>query len=365
MSEKILQVDTKEPSNENEYLNRVLENAFDFLESGINQFETQPKYSVINFCSGIELILKARLMHEHWSLIVQGEPDLKSFKAGDFKSTNFKKLILKINSVTNDNISNNIKKCFDDLSDHRNKLMHFFHEATISGAPKEIRKEIALEQHNAWMFLKELFNKWSLIFAPYDKKILSLDFLMRDQKRQSYLKEKFEEVKAEIENEMKLGAVYKNCDSCGYLSSKETKLTDMLFEYRCKVCERTEPQIKFICPHCGSLIELNDYDITNSNFACENCEKEINKDFVVKILDTYSTEPKDVFDRHSINCPDCSSRDSVVIHGDYYICTECLSFSENVEYCEWCSEGQLGGKLECSFYDGCNFCDGRKGWRDD
>lgn len=351
-------------NNSQIFLEYLLKNAFDFLETGINQFETQPKYSVINFCSGIELVLKARLLHEHWSLIVQGEPDLKSFKTGNFKSTNFKNLILKINNVTNDNISINVKKCFDNLSDHRNKIMHFFHEANIPNSPKEIRKEIALEQHNAWIFLKELFNKWSFIFATYDKRILTLDVLMRDQKRQSYLKEKFEEIKDKIEEEIKLGKAFKICDSCGYLSSKETKLTEVLFEYRCMVCERTEPQIKLPCP-CGQLFEINDYAISNSSFNCDYCDIEITKDSIVQELDTYSTDPKDLYDRDVINCAYCSSKDSVINHENYYVCTECLSFSENVEYCEWCGEGQLGEHLECSFYDGCSFCDGRKGWKDD
>ncbi len=365
MLENIVKVDAEEPSKENEYLNRVLENAFDFLETGIKQFETQPKYSVINFCSGIELILKARLMHEHWSLIVQSEPDLKSFKAGDFKSTNFKKLIPKINSVTNDNISSNIKRCFDNLSDHRNKIMHFFHEANIPQAPKGIRQEIALEQHNAWEFLKELFGKWKMIFGTYEKQILNLDALMRDQKRQAYLKEKFEEVKDEIEKEKVLGTVFKHCTSCGYPASKEKQLTDELFEYKCKVCERNEPVIKIPCPCCEELIEINDYDITDNTFSCEYCEEEIDKAELIKILDTDPTDFDNYDDRHPINCPYCGSRESVIRHNDYYICSECISYSKKVEYCEWCSEGQLGGTLECSFYDGCDFCDGRKGWKDD
>jgi len=34
--------------------------------------------------------------------------------------------------------------------------------------------------------------------------------------------------------------------------------------------------------------------------------------------------------------------------------------------CEWCNELQMGGgDLEFSFDSGCEFCDGRAGWRRD
>jgi len=63
-------------------------NAFDFLGRGIEEFDKAPKYSVIHFCAAVEMLLKARLMKEHWSLIVS-RPDqakLHSFIAGDFTS---------------------------------------------------------------------------------------------------------------------------------------------------------------------------------------------------------------------------------------------------------------------------------------
>ncbi|HIP71183.1 MAG TPA: hypothetical protein EYH05_07285, partial [Anaerolineae bacterium] len=51
-------------------LERLVENAMDFLSQSIEEFDGSPKYSVIHFHAAVELFLKARLMAEHWSLVV-------------------------------------------------------------------------------------------------------------------------------------------------------------------------------------------------------------------------------------------------------------------------------------------------------
>jgi hypothetical protein len=49
---------------------RLVANAIDFLRRAINEFKKDPKYSIIHFSAAVELLLKARLMAEHWSLVV-------------------------------------------------------------------------------------------------------------------------------------------------------------------------------------------------------------------------------------------------------------------------------------------------------
>jgi HEPN domain-containing protein len=46
-------------------LMHVIENAFDFLETAIEEFNEKPKYSILHFSTAVELFLKARLIHEH------------------------------------------------------------------------------------------------------------------------------------------------------------------------------------------------------------------------------------------------------------------------------------------------------------
>ena len=66
----------------------VVENAFDFFKKSLEEFDKEPKYSVIHFHAAVELIMKARLLWEHWTLIITRPEtaNLKSFRSGDFQS---------------------------------------------------------------------------------------------------------------------------------------------------------------------------------------------------------------------------------------------------------------------------------------
>jgi hypothetical protein len=66
----------------------LVENALDFLARSIEELRDRPKYSVIHFHAAVELFLKARLMSDHWSLIVtkRQEPDWEKFIKGEFQS---------------------------------------------------------------------------------------------------------------------------------------------------------------------------------------------------------------------------------------------------------------------------------------
>lgn len=81
-------------------------NAFDFLERGIAEFDKSPKYSVIHFCAAVEMLLKARLMKEHWSLIVSRpeQANRTKFLAGDFASVTLEEARARIRDVAGEDI---------------------------------------------------------------------------------------------------------------------------------------------------------------------------------------------------------------------------------------------------------------------
>jgi len=68
--------------------NELTESAFDFLEKSVDELEKHPKYSVIHFATAVELLLKARLMREHWTLVVERASDavLKDFLDGKLRT---------------------------------------------------------------------------------------------------------------------------------------------------------------------------------------------------------------------------------------------------------------------------------------
>src|SRR4051812_40197396 len=106
----------------------LVDNAVDFLETATNEFEERPKYSVIAFHSAVELFLKARLLHEHWSLVVSKNPDIGSFDDGDFQSVTFEEACQRLAKIVGSGLSDHALRSFNEIRKHRNKMVHFFHE---------------------------------------------------------------------------------------------------------------------------------------------------------------------------------------------------------------------------------------------
>jgi hypothetical protein len=67
----------------NDAFKKLCHSAFEFLERSVAEFEKEPKFALVHFSSGLELLLKARLLKEHWSLVVVGKADLKQFRSGE------------------------------------------------------------------------------------------------------------------------------------------------------------------------------------------------------------------------------------------------------------------------------------------
>ena len=82
----------------------------------------------VNFSSSIELFFKARLLKEHWSLILK-RPDkanISSFLEGEFQSVGINDTIKRLKNIAKESFSKDEVTCFEELRTHRNKLVHFF-----------------------------------------------------------------------------------------------------------------------------------------------------------------------------------------------------------------------------------------------
>ena len=131
---------------------QVVDNAVDFLEHSLAELEEAPKYSVIHFCSAIELFLKAKLMLEHWSLIDE-EPkraNLSKFRAGIFKSVSIDETIERLENIANVRIQKEGQRSFSHIREHRNKMVHFFHP-DYAGAAESTIQTIVIEQTKAYL----------------------------------------------------------------------------------------------------------------------------------------------------------------------------------------------------------------------
>lgn len=85
---------------------------------------------VIHFYTAVELFLKARLLAEHWSLVVakRQDPDLTRFELGDFQSVTLDEAADKLDKVLQSPLSSAELSQFRNMAKHRNRMVHFFHE---------------------------------------------------------------------------------------------------------------------------------------------------------------------------------------------------------------------------------------------
>jgi hypothetical protein len=133
--------------NAEHFFNLIATNAIEFFIASIKDFKSRPKYSVINFCSGLELILKARLLKEHWSLIMKRpeEAALSHFQNGDFISVSVDEALKRLANIGGDTFSQDETRCFKRLRDHRNKVVHFCHDAYSRKPDAKLLEEVAAE----------------------------------------------------------------------------------------------------------------------------------------------------------------------------------------------------------------------------
>ncbi len=180
-------------------LERLVENALDFLTRAISEFQGAPKYSIIHFSAAVEQFLKARLMAEHWSLVVSNrqEADWGKFTGGDFQSVTIYEAVSKLEKVARSGLSKEAYSAFDTIAKHRNRAIHFFHTAhTNTQAQKELQK-IAKEQLRAWFYLHRLLqNQWSNVFDPWLAQINSIEEQLKSYRE--FLSLVFEEVMPKI-----------------------------------------------------------------------------------------------------------------------------------------------------------------------
>ena len=334
-------------------------NAFDFLERAIAEFDKSPKYSVIHFCAAVEMLLKARLMKEHWSLIVS-KPDqanLAKFMAGDFASVTLEDARVRIRDVAGEDISDDAYASFRALANHRNKMVHFFHNGLESN--EKAKAQIVAEHCRSWFHLHRLLNRWNSYFHDFSGEIAHADRAMKGQRK--YLAAKFKALKSELDAARKAGHAPKTCSACDFDAAIPDALDDQIASLRCLVCDHVETQVEFDCPHCGEPIVI----ATEGYATCEHSEGRIKPEHLVDVLTKDVVGTKDYFETGlPANCGNCKGYHTVVERGDNHFCANCFDISNGIEQCQWCNEYNTGD-MEHSYSVSCNQCDAKVGWEKD
>ena len=342
---------------------RLVENAFDFLNYSIEEIEKRPKYSLIHFSAAVELLLKARLASEHWSLVVtqKQEADWQRFVNGDFRSVSLEEAAKKIDKIIRDGLTDRELRSFKDVAKHRNEVVHFFHKVNYEKNRAESVRKIVKQQLRAWYFLHRLLReKWKEFFEEWDEEILNIDKKLRQHK--VFLQVIFDEKKELIQMRENMGALFTSCSSCGFQAQEHIHKTDTPYTSECLVCGVIDFCLKINCFDCQSEVIF-----VNEGFSmCKFCQRHHNPDDVVDHLLRH--RPIDAAEVHMAirdgddswdlgNCSSCGSYHTVVRIGEDHVCANCLGRFDFMSRCEWCGEFNTGD-MEHSYVTGCNVCDG-------
>lgn len=351
--------------SKNDMFERLVENAFDFLDMSVSDIEQRPKYSIIHFHAALELILKARLMHEHWTLVISDnqKPDWNKFTSGNFQSVSLSTATERLDKVVQSGLTKQELQAFKDVTNHRNKVVHFFHEAHSDIDNKKNVQEIVKQQLSAWQFLHNLIGtRWKTVFSAWENELAVIDWKLRSLN--SYLQVVYDQKKEQIEILKKKGEKIRTCSSCGFESMHQTKADCLVEESTCLVCRHEEKCLTVPCSDCGK-----DVTFINEGFgSCTSCKKKYEPSDLVDILGdegaSYIAAKEGDNSWDLGHCSFCEGYETVVrTEADEFVCTSCLTVTESMGQCGWC-HSLNNGDLEFSFANGCVACDGRVGWGD-
>ncbi|NTH25684.1 hypothetical protein G6K83_11435 [Agrobacterium rhizogenes] len=351
--------------SEDELFRSLVKSAFEFLEKALSEFEKSAKFSTVHFATAIELFLKARLMKEHWSLLLDkpDQADKAGFFRGEAKTVAPEQAIERLRKIAGVTIPQHSRDVFVKIAQHRNKMVHFIHADDRADTP-QATAQIVAEQCEGWLSLRVLLESWSE-FDDFQQDIRNVGRQM--ERHREFLQAKFSSKAEVLKKHRDDGKRVVICPSCGFESVRLEDAHGLISPGSCVVCRYNGSEITLACPndHCAQEIKCNSYQGPPSE--CPHCESSIDEDFIAEALDTGEGVNYDnYYDHTDVNCPQCSGYHKGVQHADLYICVQCFESSEVMEICEWCNEGQIGGVSENSYMVGCEFCDGNSSqYRDD
>ena len=287
-------------------------------------------------------------MHEHWSLVVDNisKAGWDQFLSGNYKTVGLDEAIRRLRKICKQSIPRDAERQFKEIAAHRNRIIHFFHEAGVTSAKRALKEKIAKEQCNCWFHVDRLLETWKDEFARFKPNIEQIRSSIK--RNNAFLGVAFEKLKPAIEKETRAGAVFRICPGCGYMSSQVSKASKLLSTGSCLVCSLSDTIVEISCPRCEEKIRISSSQ--DNTRRCNECKFEVIAPDLASLMDKDTS-------LGAMNCAFCQTDGSVVRHGSTNVCVECLE-SGDVAQCEWCNEWQLGGDLEFSGFSGCEFCYG-------
>lgn len=327
----------------------LVENALDFIDRSIDDLEQgKPKYSVINFYAGLELLMKARLLKEHWALCASdvGGKSKLAFSSGDFNSIGLVDAQKRLSNIIGCSLLESEKEAYERLRKRRNQAVHFFHPDDLKSM-----KKVAVEQLRGWHFLhKRLTTTWKECFDPFLPCISKMH--KRISAREEYYPEVFEELRSEIEKKSK-NRLKSHCSTCNQPSAFSLgKLFKDVHRLECSVCNAKNFALFLPCESCGKDAPRS----LERTLQCQWCER----DQIASVEELFkSSEKTGLLDAIKSWCGVCgyTAKQSVIEIDGSSACLACLTIDEHstILRCDWCGD-YVTGPVGDSINPGCLRC---------
>ena len=285
-------------------------NGIDYLRDVVDRLaredgepsERDLKYAVLHLQAAAEVLLKARLREEHWTLVIAraDKASRKAFDEGKFESVTNAETVRRLVDVVGLDISTDDKKTLLDLAADRNQLQHW-------GITEEAN-------------------------AVLTRAANVLDFLIRflDQHLLPHIDDQDEEAVADDLEEIRLGLTR----IASYVTSRMDRLKKGdLAGYEARTVH---------CPDCRQPALIVD-GITN---RCWFCPREWTDP--LELADAYDNSlgsypaPGDFFEDSLVDCPDCETltlvleADTVASDVPVTLCFNCAEVQDALAECMRC-----------------------------
>lgn len=349
----------------------LVANASEFIERATEEVESSPRFAVIHFATGIELLLKARLVIEHWVLIF-ALPERATRDAlfrGDFRSVSSGAAMDRLGKILDAPLPKAAREAFESLAERRNRFIHFADPSQLAaGAERErLIEAIVEEQIRAWYELHALLRgDWADDFAPYRTTIERLDRAMHEQRR--FLNHKSERIADDLGAVRAGGGTVDECEACGFTAVVEAARYGDLGVGLCRVCGRETRWLHIdrdgpirvgeegtpLPPNTGPSVDVvdlaehyapwqrpEDHHSDPATAYCGACGFTVAQTVV-------PWEPGWEYDSWEPN--------RVVLAPPQWLCVNCLDVPDySPSRCEWCGE-RVTGETGDYWSPGCSMC---------
>jgi hypothetical protein len=328
----------------------LVENALDFLTTATSDLETRRKQSVIAFYTAVELFLKARLMHEHWSLVVaKAEADREKFIRGDFISVTFEDACKRLEKIIGSPLSKPAIEAFDAVRQHRNKMVHFYHQGAMD---EDGLEAIALQQLSAWLVLRDLITaQWRDVFKGTALNLHRIN--QQFSKHRQYFRARYVRARDHIEQLKRAGERIDVCPNCEFPACQVSEPLRGMFSSVCHACAVHRGWLASTCPLCEAAMEVG-----GDTTTCPGCYQNYAANEIADRLDYVEKTPTGR--KIGGNCAECHGENTVIDWDDRYVCVLCIETFGALYECNWCGE-YCTDDIQDTYHTGCINCGGAVG----